>query len=82
MFETINQELLEFLNHSPTSFHAVANMGARLEQEGFVRLSEGRPWELEAGKGYYVTRNDSALIAFQVPKRDFAGFQVMASHSD
>lgn len=82
MFETINQELLEFLNHSPTSFHAVANMGAMLEQEGFVRLSEGRPWELEAGKGYYVTRNDSALIAFQVPKRDFAGFQVMASHSD
>ena len=35
-----------------------------------------------SGKGYYVTRNDSALIAFRIPKKDFTGFQVMASHSD
>ncbi len=81
-FESINKELLEFLDNSPSSFHAVANMKDMLEQAGFTRLLEGEKWKLETGKGYYVTRNDSALIAFLVPKQDFAGFQIMASHSD
>lgn len=81
-YERINRELLEFLDNSPSSFHAVANMKAMLEQAGFTRLLEGRRWKLEAGKSYYVTRNDSALIAFEIPKNDFVGFQMMASHSD
>lgn len=80
--EGLNRELLDFLDASPTSFHAVSNMSAMLEAEDFTRLYEGQKWTLEAGKGYYVTRNDSALIAFQIPRRDFAGFQIMASHSD
>ncbi|MEE1196420.1 MAG: M18 family aminopeptidase, partial [Lachnospiraceae bacterium] len=31
---------------------------------------------------YYVTRNDSSIIAFKIPCKDFHGFQIMASHSD
>ena len=31
VFEKVNRELLDFLDKSPTSFHAVANMGAMLE---------------------------------------------------
>ncbi len=81
-FEQVNRELLAFLDASPSSFHAVENMKEMLEEAGYTRLLEGRKWNLEAGKGYYVTRNDSALIAFMIPKKDFAGFQVMASHSD
>ena len=80
--EKVNRELLEFLDSSPTSFHAVANMKAMLEQAGFKRLLEGQAWTLEGGAGYYVTRNDSALIAFRIPDREFTGFQIMASHSD
>lgn len=81
-FEKTNQELMEFLDNSPSSFHAVANMKAMLEEAGCSCLLEGEKWQLEPGKGYYVTRNDSALIAFRIPKKDFTGFQVMASHSD
>lgn len=81
-FNEVNQKLLAFLNESPTSFHAVANMRAELEKAGFTRLLEGCAWELKAGGKYYVTRNESALIAFKIPKADFAGFQIMASHSD
>lgn len=80
--EKVNRELLEFLDSSPTSFHAVANMKAMLEQAGFKRLLEGQAWTLEGEAGYYVTRNDSALIAFRIPDREFTGFQIMASHSD
>ena len=81
-FDRINRELLYFLDNSPSSFHAVANMKHMLEQAGCIRLLEGEKWELTPGEGYYVTRNDSALIAFRIPRRDFAGFQIMASHSD
>lgn len=82
MTKTMNEELIAFLNNSPTCFHAAANMAAELEAAGFERLFEGHAWELKEGGNYYVTRNDSALIAFRIPKKDFAGFQIMASHSD
>ena len=78
----VNKELFSFLDQSPNAFFAVKNMCDTLEQAGMVRLYEGEPWDLEAGKGYYVTRNDSALIAFRIPKADYTGFQIMASHCD
>ena len=81
-FDETNRELLSFLDHSPSAFHATANMCEMLKEAGCTRLYEGEKWKLEAGRGYYVARNDSALIAFFIPKKDFTGFQIMASHSD
>lgn len=81
-FSNVNRELFSFLDHSPNSFFAVKNMCDLLKQAGMTRLYEGMPWNLEAGRGYYVTRNDSSLIAFRIPKADYTGFQMMASHSD
>lgn len=80
--ESINQKLLDFLEKSPSAYHAVANMAGMLDAAGFVRLHEGESWRLTKGQDYYVTRNGSALIAFRIPKKDYAGFQIMASHSD
>lgn len=82
MNKTMNEELIAFLNNSPTCFHAVANMKQELAAAGFEQLYEGESWNLKEGGNYYVTRNDSAIIAFRIPKKDFAGFQIMASHSD
>ena len=81
-FSNVNRELFSFLDHSPNSFFAVKYMCDLLKQAGMTRLFEGLPWSLEAGRGYYVTRNDSSLIAFRIPKADYTGFQMMASHSD
>lgn len=80
--EAINQNLLEFLEKSPSAYHAVANMAKMLDDAGFERLNEGERWQLREGRDYYVTRNGSALVAFRIPKKDYAGFQIMASHSD
>lgn len=80
--DTINRNLLEFLERSPSPYHAVANMAAMLDREGYLRLEEGEAWKLSEGQNYYVTRNGSALIAFRIPKKEFTGFQIMASHSD
>ena len=80
--QEVNKELLRFLDHSPNAFYAVANMQKELENAGFARLYEGCPWTLSSGHGYYVTRNDSAIIAFRIPEGEYKGFQIMASHCD
>jgi len=80
--ESVNKDLFSFLDNSPNAFWAVKNMCSILDQAGLARLSEGAKWNLEAGRGYYVTRNDSAVIAFRIPKADYTGFQIMASHCD
>lgn len=75
--------LLEFIEKSPTAFQAVENMAKTLEAVGFCRLREQERWDIRPGGAYYVTRNDSSLIAFRTPKkRQFGGFQIIASHSD
>ena len=86
-FDRVNAGLFKFLDASPNAFYAVANIKTKLKENGFMELSEDEPWELEAGESYYVARNDSALIAFRVPKEYEAGtenigFQMMVAHSD
>ena len=76
------QDLLTFLDRSPSRYHAVENLRLELEEAGYTRLEEGRAWTLAPGGRYYVVRNGSALAAFRVPRRDGAGFMISASHSD
>lgn len=81
-FEKVNQGLFQFLDKSPNAFFAVRNFKDQLNNAGFTRLYEGNDWHLEYGHKYYVTRNDSALIAFVMPDHPYKGYQVMASHCD
>lgn len=76
-------ELASFIKGAPTAFHAVEKMGGMLEEEGFEELKEREKWELNPGKGYYVTRNGSSIIAFKAGAKlsDYT-FHVTASHSD
>ena len=78
-----SMEMLEFIEKSPSVFHAIASSEEMLLEKGFARLSENESWELSYGKSYYVTRNDSSMIAFQIPDREQpSGFHIVASHSD
>ena len=63
----MNSELLDFIHSRPTPFQAVDNISKMLEKAGYIRLNEGGSWSLERGKGYFVTRNLSSVIAFRVP---------------
>lgn len=82
MFQQTAKELIQFIEKSPTCFQAVATMKEILEQEGYSELKERDKWNLEKGGHYFVTRNDSALIAFAIPQEGLKGFRIMASHSD
>ncbi len=76
------REVLDFIEKSPSCFHAVANVKEMLQEQGFTEVKEAQKWELVPGEGYYVTRNDSALIAFRLPEKPARGFHMTAAHSD
>ena len=87
--EKITRKLLAFIGQCPTAFHTVDSIRQILEKHGYRECPEEESWGLEAGGKYFVTRNDSSLIAFRIPERkdgrevaDFTGYMIAASHSD
>ena len=82
MEQEVTRRLLDFLDASPSCYHAVDNLARRLEAEGYERLREAELWTLCAGGKYYVVRGDSSLAAFRVPGGVPAGFMLAAAHSD
>lgn len=81
---TFIERLLAFLQASPTPFHAVANMAAGLDEAGFQPLNEADEWQLQPGGRYYVTRNESSIIAFIYGKSDLTGtgIRMAGAHTD
>ncbi len=82
MEREITKELLAFIQKSPSCYHVVANISKILEEEGYQKLLEGERWKLQPGGKYYVIRNASSIIAFRIPKFNYVGFMIAASHSD
>ena len=73
--------LTNFLDRSPTPWHAVANIAEHLERSGFIRLDERAAWCLEAGATYFVVRSDGALVAWRQPV-DVVGWTIFGAHTD
>lgn len=76
------EKLLAFIQKSPTAFHAVEALARELDAKGFKRLNEYSCEPIVNGGKYYITRNDSSLLAFQIPENEPRGFMICASHSD
>lgn len=75
----------DFLTNNPTVFHAVANIGSDLlKAAGFTKLSERDIWNLKKGGKYYVERNGSSLIAFEIGAKyqPGNGVAMLAGHVD
>lgn len=78
--QDFNEGLLGFLDASPTPFHATQNIAGMLQNAGFTKLYEEQKWELEKGRKYFVTRNDSSIIAFTYPES--LNFTMIGAHTD
>ena len=78
------QNLIDFIYDSPTSYHAVAKVKEDLGKANFVEIKEEEKWNLKKGGKYFVTKNDSALIAFVVGKGEIEenGFKIIGAHTD
>ena len=82
--QQFNQQLCEFLSRSTTPFHAVLNMIEALTAAGFSRLAEGQETDLTVPGKYYVTRNDSSLVAFIIGSKmsPLEGVRMVGAHTD
>lgn len=79
----MTKDLKKFLDESPVGLYAAANIRGMLLENGYTECQEGSAWKLVPGGRYFVMRNGSAVIAFQIPKEEaWAGFQIAASHLD
>lgn len=78
------QELLDFIDSSPSPWHAVKTIEQRLTAFGFQRLQETEPWRLQRGGHYYVIRDDSSVIAFVLGQKPLTetGFKIVGAHTD
>ncbi len=80
--EKMNDKLFAFIENSPSPFHAVKSCEEILVEQGFSKLKENAEWKLEPLGKYYVKRNQSSIIAFVLPEKEFKGFHIVAAHSD
>lgn len=81
----IVREFIQFLNAAVTPFHAVDQFKRLFGDAGYVRLAESDAWPpLEPGGKYFVTRNDSSIIAFTVGGKYVAGngLKIAGTHTD
>ncbi len=82
--DSFNAGLLEYLGRATTPFHAVRGLVQELEGAGFRRLADDQPWQLAPGGRYFITRNDSSLIAFTLASAGSPtdGFRMVGAHTD
>lgn len=77
------QDLLDFIDASPSPWHAVASAVSRLVAAGFVQLQERDHWSLQPGGRYLVSRGGS-LIAFTIGRQPLLerGMRIVGAHTD
>ncbi len=78
------QELLDFIDDSPSPWHAVQTVEKQLMAEGFDRLDETSGWKLKKHGRYYVIRDDSSIIAFITGSKALTetGYKIIGAHTD
>ena len=84
MHNTPSQGLLDFLKRSPSPFHATQSMAEALQAAGYQALDERETWQLQPQGRYYVTRNDSSIIAIKLGQHDPVqhGIRMVGAHTD
>ena len=59
-----NQKLFEFIENATCAFTGIKEIKKMLLNNNFIELEENEEWHLELNQNYFITRNDSSLIAF------------------
>jgi aspartyl aminopeptidase len=78
------RDLVQFLDSSPTPYHAVQEVSRRLGRAGFRELIERDEWHLVPGDRVYVVRGGGTIVALALggapPSR--SGFRLIGAHTD
>jgi aspartyl aminopeptidase len=78
------QNLLSFIDTSPSPWHVVSTIESLLKPFQFTRLDETTRWQLQPGGRYYVVRDDSSIILFVLGTKPLvdSGFKIVGAHTD
>ncbi len=78
------EDLISFIDNSPTAFHAVDLTRELLLENDFEELFLEDKWELEKGGKYFTIKNYSALVAFKIGQNELEeeGFRLVGAHTD
>lgn len=78
------QDLLNFIDISPSPWHAVNSVETSLIAADYKQLHESEAWQLKAGEHYYVVRGGSSIIAFAIGQNDLtkSGMRIVGAHTD
>jgi len=76
-------ELVSFLNDSPSAFGGVKSIKEVLIENDYQELFETKAFKVKKGGKYFVTRNDTSIIAINIGKKlADPSMQICASHTD
>ena len=76
-------DFLDFIKLSPTMYHAVDVVKNELLKNGYIELNEKKKYDIKPNNKYFIIRNSSSIIAFNVPNKiDNYGFNIAAAHTD
>ncbi|MDS0526969.1 M18 family aminopeptidase [Clostridium sp. SHJSY1] len=77
-------ELLDFIEESPTAYHGAHSVKKILDKAGFKEIKENEKWNLVKGGKYYVMKNQSAIISFEIGQGELEedGFRLIGAHTD
>lgn len=82
------QNLLKFIDNSPEPYHVVDSVSKYLANKGFTKISDSMLWRsnniLKRGGKYYLTQNDSTILAFVIGNKfnPGNGFKLIGAHTD
>lgn len=73
-------DFIDFIEQSPSSYHAAEVVASRLQDAGFASIDETAQWPSTPG-GYVMVRG-GAVMAWVVPENFTGGFKIVGSHTD
>ncbi|NCN04162.1 MAG: M18 family aminopeptidase [Spirochaetales bacterium] len=81
---TTQESLGKFIDSSPTMYQAEGNISSLLQQAGAIPLAEDKSWKIEPGNTYWISRENSSLIAFRMGESPVTegGLRVAGAHTD
>ena len=82
--DVFNSGLLNFLDQSPSPFHAAQRLASTLSDAGFSKTGSLSPSSENHTDKVFITRNDSSLIAIRSGSRPIteSGIRIIGAHTD
>jgi aspartyl aminopeptidase len=75
-------ELLTFIDDSPTPFHACQTVAAALDAAGWTRIDERDPWPTQPGRRYVVRAGSLVAWSDETASAATDRFRVVGGHTD